>query len=109
MYVTYDCIEFERVLVITFPDECWNLKYEIRKMLDEYYDEWMFVEDIDDPEERAYVHDSCLEEHMMKRLSEKHNTWIEWMSLYYGKNEDEMAFGDVIVKNRSECEKQKGM
>ena len=70
MNIYYDCSCFERNLVIVFPDEYEYLRKEIEQMLDDYYYEWHNAENIEDPEERAYVLDSCLEEYMVERLSE---------------------------------------
>ena len=78
MLIRYWVNCFDRELVIEFPPGYENLKTEIEAMLDDYYFEWHHAEDIEDPEEQRFVWDSCLEEHMMFRLSETYNMWIQW-------------------------------
>ena len=90
MLVLYDVSCFERELKVVFPDECEAHKKEIVQVLDDAYYEWHSPEDIEDEEERAYVNDSCCEEHMMYRLSSAFNQWEKWTSEYYGNNEEEM-------------------
>jgi hypothetical protein len=89
MLVVYDVSCFERELKVIFPDECESHRKEIEQVLDEAYDEWHSPENIEDEEERAYVNDSCCEEHMMFRLSAKFPQWDDWASEYYGDNEEE--------------------
>nr|DAZ84137.1 MAG TPA: hypothetical protein [Caudoviricetes sp.] len=69
---------FERELCIEWDDAYKHLEKEILDMLDGYYFEWHSVEEIEDPEYRAYVEDSCCEEFMMTRLSETYNMWDSW-------------------------------
>ena len=69
---------FERELCIEWDDAYKPLKKEIIDMLDEYYFEWHSTEEIEDPNYRAYVEDSCCEEFMMERLSETYNMWESW-------------------------------
>ena len=90
MEITYDVSCFERELKIIFPDNCEGYRKEIEDILDEAYNEWHSTEEIEDPEERAYVEDSCCEEHMMYRLSNKFNLWERWTSEYYGNDPEEM-------------------
>jgi hypothetical protein len=76
MTIEYYVLCFERTLQITFPDKYEGrdeLKSEILKMLDSFYDEW-----------HNYDTDTCLEEYMMDRLSETYNMWTEWESIPYG-------------------------
>ena len=81
MIIKYDIHCFERELQITFPDGYENLEQEILLMLDAYYYEWHDAENIEDPEERFAVQDSCLEEYMTERLSETYAVWTEWKSV----------------------------
>ena len=90
MKIEYDCECFERTLVIVFPDGYEHLRNEIEQMLDDYYCEWINVEEIEDPEEQQYVQCSCLEEHMVERLSKTYNMWTKWTSEYYGNDPKEM-------------------
>lgn len=90
MIVTYDVSCFERELKIIFPDGYEGMRKEIEEVLDDAYYEWHSPEEIEDPEERAFVEDSCCEEHMMDRLSEIYNMWDEWTSEYYGDDPEEM-------------------
>ena len=90
MIIEYDVHCFERTLQITFPEGYEWAEGEILQLLDEYYCYWHDAENIEDPEEQAYVHDSCLEEYMMERLSETYNQWTEWDSVYYGDDEEEL-------------------
>lgn len=99
MNIQYDCSCFERNLVIVFPDEYEYLRKEIEQMLDDYYYEWHDAENIKDPEWKAYVLDSCLEEYMIERLSETYNMWEEWVSKYYGDDPDEMEKEVYWTKN----------
>ena len=99
MIIEYDVECFQRTLTIKFPDGYEYVKKEILAMLDEFYFEWHDAENIEDPEERAYVMDMCLEEYMMDRLSETYNMWEEWDSIYYGNDEEEM-YETVPVKNK---------
>lgn len=76
MIIEYDVHCFERTLQITFPEKYDGrdeLKSEILKMLDDYYDEWQNSDQ-----------DTCLEEYMMDRLSETYAIWEEWESIPYG-------------------------
>lgn len=75
MEIRYECWCYERTLVIKFPARYSFLKNEILKHLDQYYDEWMFLEG---PYETEEIEDMCLEEYMMERLSEIYNMWTEW-------------------------------
>ena len=101
MIIEYDINCFERTLVIKFPYGYKHLEDEILEMLDEYYDYWHSAEYIEDPEERAIVQDSCLEEFMMDRLSETYNIWEEWSVDYYGDDEEEKMVKTVPVRNRN--------
>lgn len=98
MIIEYYVNCFERILKITFPDGYEHLKEEILEMLEDFYYEWHDAENIEDPEERAYVMDACLEEYMMDRLSETYNMWEEWDTEYIGDDEEEM-YETVPVKN----------
>lgn len=76
MIIEYDVLCFERTLTIQFGkkyDGREELKSEILKMLDGYYDEWHNSDE-----------DTCLEEYMMDRLSETYAMWEEWESIPYG-------------------------
>ena len=76
MIIEYDVVCFERTLTITLGkkyDGREELKSEILKMLDGYYDEWHNSDE-----------DTCLEEYMMDRLSETYAIWEEWESIPYG-------------------------
>ena len=99
MIIEYNLNCFERTLTITFPDKYEYLKEEILEMLDGFYFEWHDAENIEDPDERATVLDTCCEEYMMDRLSETYNMWDEWDSYYYGDDAEEMALETVPVKN----------
>lgn len=90
MIIEYDVHCFERTLQITFPEGYEWAEGEILRLLDDYYCYWHDAENIQDPEEKAYVQDACLEEYMMERLSETYNQWTEWDSVYYGDNEKEL-------------------
>lgn len=69
---------FERELCIKWDDAYKYLEKEILDMLDGYYYEWHSTEEIEDPDYRAYVEDSCCEEFIMERLSETYNMWESW-------------------------------
>lgn len=71
-------VSFERELCIEWDDAYKPLEKEILDMLDGYYLEWHSTEEIEDPNYRAYVEDSCCEEFMMERLSETYNMWESW-------------------------------
>ena len=76
MIIEYDVVCFERTLKITFPKKYEGreeLKSEILKMLDDYYDEWQNSDEC-----------MCLEEYMVERLSETYAMWEEWESIPYG-------------------------
>lgn len=90
MIIEYDVHCFERTLQITFPEGYEWAEGEILRLLDDAYCEWHDLENIQDPEELKIIQDSCLEEHMMFRLSKKYNQWTEWDSVYYGDDEEEM-------------------
>ena len=90
MIVTYDVSCFERELKVVFPDEMKKHEKEILDVLDKAYYEWHHPEDIEDEEERAYVNDSCCEEHMIYRLSWAFDQYEKWASEYYGDDEEEM-------------------
>ena len=83
MIIEYDIYCLERTLRIKFPEGYEHLKDEILEMLDKYYDIWMHIGEISDPEERDYVNNSCLEEYMIERLSETYAMWEEWESIDY--------------------------
>lgn len=89
MLIEYDISCFERTLQIKFPDGYEYLKDKILKMLDEYYYYWHDAENIENPDEKSYVEDACLEEYMMNRLSEIYNMWEEWESVSYGEEEED--------------------
>ena len=106
MIVAFDVSCFERELKIIFPDNCEEYRKEIEEILDDAYCEWHSPEEIEDPEERVYVEDSCCEEHMMYRLSNKFNKWERWASEYYGNDPDEMEDNKVYwTKNTAEIKK----
>ena len=90
MIVTYDISCFERELKIVFPDGYKYIKEEVEEILDAAYDKWHSPEEIEDPDERAYVEDSCCEEFMMEELSLAFNQWEEWISEYYGSDPEEI-------------------
>lgn len=90
MRITYDVSCFERELIVIFSDELEDKGLEIWDILNDAYNEWHSPEEIEDPEGRAYVEDSCCEEYMMVRLSSKFNQWERWTSEYYGNDPDEM-------------------
>lgn len=78
MKIKYDLCCFDETLVITFPDGYEWAKEEIYLLLDQFYDEWNNPEQFYNGEDYLCVHDSCLPEYMMDRLSETFNQWIEW-------------------------------
>ena len=98
MIIEYDVECFQRTLTIKFPNGYENLTEEIHELLDGFYFEWHDAENIEDEQEKLAVLDSCLEEYMMDRLSETHNMWEEWDSIYYGSDKEEM-YETVPVKN----------
>lgn len=102
MLVLFDVSCFERELQVVFPDDCEKYRKEIENILEEAYDEWHSVEEIYDPEERAYVEDSCCEEHMIFRLSRKFNQWEKWCSEYYGNDPEDMEDEVFWTENRKE-------
>lgn len=69
---------FERELCIEWDDAYKHLEKEILDMLDNYYMEWHSVEEIEDPDYKEYVEDSCCEEFMIEKLSETYNMWDFW-------------------------------
>lgn len=76
MIIEYDVVCFERTLTIKFPDRYENLKEEISKALDKYYDEWQNS----DP-------DMCLEEFMVDSVCGEYVlTYEEWESIPYGED-----------------------
>ena len=86
MTIEYDVVCFERTLTIRFPDDHESLKEDIFKMLDTFYDEWMNVGEITNPELRDLVECTCLEEYMVNRLSETYSKLQEWDSIPYGED-----------------------
>ena len=86
MIIEYDVVCFERTLKITFPDNHESLKEDILKLLDIFYDEWMNVGEITNPELRDLVECTCLEEYMVDRLSETYSKLEEWESIPYGED-----------------------
>lgn len=88
MTIEYDISCFERKLIIEFSDHYENLREEIMEYLDDFYNEWHTGEGLS-VEDYMLIHDSCLEEYMMDRLSEIYNMWDEWSSIYYGNDEEE--------------------
>lgn len=98
MIIEYDVSCFERTLKIKLPDKYEHLKEEILEMLDGFYFEWHDAENIEDPDERAAVLDTCCEEYVMDRLSETYNMWEEWDTDYYGDDPEE-RYETVPVKN----------
>lgn len=99
MIIEYNVHCFERDLIIKFPDKYEHLKEEIIKMLDGFYFEWHDAENIEDPEKRVVVMDTCCEEYIMDRLSETYNMWEEWDTYYYGDNEEETVVRTIPVTN----------
>lgn len=81
MIIEYWVNCFDRTLQIKFLEGYEHLEEEILEMLDKYYFEWHSAEEIEDPDQREYVLDSCLEEYMMERLSETYNMWEEWTTI----------------------------
>lgn len=98
MIIEYDVHCYERTLKIKIPDYQEYRKEEILEMLDGFYFEWHDAENIEDPDERVAVLDTCCEEYMMDRLSETYNTWEEWDTDYYGDDPEE-GYETVPVKN----------
>ena len=86
MIIEYDVHCFERTLTINFPDSHESLKDDILKMLDTFYDEWMNIGVITNPELRELVECSCLEEYMVNRLSETYSKLEEWESIPCGED-----------------------
>ena len=74
MEIRFDCECYERTLVITFPKGYAYLKNEILELLEQYYNEWLWI----DGPYGEEIQDMCLEEYMMDRLSEIYNMWAEW-------------------------------
>ena len=76
MIVEYDVHCFERTLTIKFPDRYENLKEEILKALDKYYDIWQNSDPI-----------SCLEEFMVDGVCGEYVLFCEeWDSIPYGED-----------------------
>lgn len=74
MEIRFDCECYERTLVITFPKGYVYLKNELLELLEQYYNEWLWI----DGPYGEEIQDMCLEEYMMDRLSEIYNMWTEW-------------------------------
>lgn len=75
MKIRYECECYNRTLVIEIPARDYFLKEEFLECLNQYYTEWIFM---DGPYEAEEIHDMCLEEYMMQRLSENYDMWIKW-------------------------------
>lgn len=74
MEIRFDCECYERTLVVVFHNRYHYLREDILEDLDQYYNEWIFV----DSPYGEEVHDMCLEEYLMHRLSENYDMWTEW-------------------------------
>lgn len=75
MEIRFECECYERTLVIEFPGRYHYLQEQIIDDVEQYYNEWIFV---DGPYGEEETHDMCLEEYIMHRLSENYDMWIEW-------------------------------
>ena len=75
MEIRYECECYNRTLVIEIPARDYFLKEEFLDCLGQYYNEWLFM---DGPYGEEVIHDMCLEEYMMERLSENYDMWIKW-------------------------------
>lgn len=94
MIIEYDVECFERTLVIKCDNIYATHKRKIKHILDKAYYAWHSIEDIEDPEERAWVeNDACCEEYMMSKVQEVYPNLDEdsWDTFYYGNDEDEIA------------------
>lgn len=87
MIIEYDVHCFESTLYVKMPDKYAESKDDILKLLDDAYLKWHDVENIEDPEEQAYVHDIILEEYMMECLAKRYE-YIGWDTI--GWSEDDI-------------------
>lgn len=86
--IEYDIVCFDRTLTVYFSNLANFSKEEVINTLDKYYTKWHNVEEIEDEEERRYVHYSCLEEYMVKSTCDELKLALDparpWTSIYYG-------------------------
>lgn len=75
MEIRYECVCYERTLVIDFPKKYSGLKEEIMAYLDKYYNEWIYT---DGPYGEEAIHDMCLEEYMIDRLVDQYEISLMW-------------------------------
>ena len=97
---TYNVECFEREMFIIFPYGFDDYRNDIVDLLNEAYDKWHSVEDIEDDEERQYVQFSCLEEFMVEELSKQFPEWLRWKSEYYVDNEEENRIAHWVINER---------
>ena len=98
MIIRYWVNCFDRELCIRFADGDAEFEAKVDNILEEAYCAWHSTEEIEDPEEREYVENSCCEEYMMEVLSKTFNNWIEWwVEGDVDENEDEEPI--YVTKN----------
>ena len=78
MIVRYWVNCFDRELCIRIPFINKEEEAAISDRLDDAYNLWHATEEIDDPEFRAYVEDSCCEEFMVHYMEQVYDGWTEW-------------------------------
>lgn len=75
MEIRFKCECYDRTLVIEFPKRYNRLKEEIMKYLDQYYDEWIYM---DGPYGTEIIQDMCLEAYMIDRLVDQYEMSLIW-------------------------------
>lgn len=93
----YDVECFERELLVVYPNGFDGYRLDVFNLLNDAYDKWHSVEDIEDDDERQYVQYCCLEEFMVGELSKQFPEWIRWKSEYYGNDEEEKDDAKWII------------
>lgn len=102
MIIEYEVECFDRTLVIKCPNSYVGHERKIKMILDKAYYEWHSPEDIEDPEERAWVeNDACCEEYMISKVRATYPEIDDdsWDTFYYGNDDDEIE-GDMEYHQR---------
>ena len=91
MIIEYDVNCFERTLTIHCPDSYAIHEEKILELLDKYYEQWHNPEEAENDDDRDWLEaDACCEEYMMAKIVETYPECLEWNSIYYGNDEDEI-------------------
>lgn len=83
MIVKIDIDCYDRELLVMLDEKYSRDRDKIRDLMENAYDRWTHVSEIEDEDDYLYVHDSCCEEYIVECIENEGYEILNWDSIEY--------------------------